>query len=306
MHTARLTSCLALALALAVALPAFAATPINESRPLSPQGHLTVENLKGRIEVRAWDRPEVKIEGSLGRGVERLIVEGDGQRLRVAVKYPTRTGVFRFGSNDRSEPTTLRLMVPLQADLKLAGVSSDILAWGVAPASVRVENVSGDTTIVGAPREIRVESVSGDVDLTLNRAKVTAESVSGDVRISGRLGDEVSVETVSGRVDLQVLDTPVRRLEGASVSGDLQVRTALAPRARVTLESVSGDIGLQLPRGASAEVRAETFSGKLTAPGATIERPRHGPGASMRQRYGSGDADVSIETFSGSASLRID
>ena len=66
-----------LALALSLPLPALAATPINETRPLSPTGEVEIENLKGRIDVRVWDRPEVKIEGSLGDGVERLAIEGD-------------------------------------------------------------------------------------------------------------------------------------------------------------------------------------------------------------------------------------
>ena len=32
---------------------ALAATPINETRPLEARGHLSVDNLKGSIEVRA-------------------------------------------------------------------------------------------------------------------------------------------------------------------------------------------------------------------------------------------------------------
>ena len=32
---------------------ALAATPINETRPLDARGHLAIEKLKGRIDVRA-------------------------------------------------------------------------------------------------------------------------------------------------------------------------------------------------------------------------------------------------------------
>ena len=44
----------------------------------------------------------------------------------------------------------------------------------------------------------------------------------------------------------------------------------------------------------------------LKAPGANIIRPKHGPGASFSNRYGSGDGQVSIETFSGDAVLRLE
>lgn len=297
---------LAAALLLA-STPAPAATPISESRSLDARGRVEIENVKGRIEVRAWDRPEVKIEGSLGKGVERLEIQGDRALLRIKVKYPSRNGVMGFALGDsQSEPTVLRLMVPVRADLDIAAVSADVLAWGVAPARLQIENVSGNTTVAAAPDAAEISSVSGDLDLTLNRANVDVESVSGDVRISGRLGGEIVVETVSGDVDLNVIGTPVEQFEGTSVSGDMRVRTAVAPRARMTLESVSGDIDLRLPRNVSADVRAESFSGSLSAPNATVERPRHGPGANLRQRYGNGDADISIETFSGDAELRFD
>ena len=35
-----------------------AATPIDQTRPLDPTGRIDIENLKGRIQVRAWDRAE--------------------------------------------------------------------------------------------------------------------------------------------------------------------------------------------------------------------------------------------------------
>jgi hypothetical protein len=297
---------IAVSLALAVA-PAFAATPINQTRPLDPRGRVEIENPKGRIEVRAWNRAEVRIEGSLGAGVEKLDIRDDGDALRISVRYPDREGLSRLlGGASRSEPTLLKITVPVRADLDISAVSADVLAWGVSPSTLSIDNVSGSTTVAAAADDVEVNSVSGDVDLTINRANVDVESVSGSIRLSGRMGREVGVESVSGRIDVQVLDTPLERFEGSSVSGDVDVRTALAPRARMSLETVSGDVRLRLPRNVSAEIRGESFSGSLRAPGATIERPEHGPGSSFRQRYGGGDANVSVETFSGDADIAID
>ena len=293
--------------ALAALLPvaASAAGPINETRPLDARGRVEVENVKGSIDVRAWDRNEVRIEGSLGEGAEKLEVEGDGKRLRVKVKHPARGGLG-FVSGARTGPTTLRLMVPLRADLDLSAVSADVTAWGVAPASLKIENVSGRTVVAGAPDDLEVSAVSGDVELTVNRSRVQVESVSGDIRVSGRMGDEVSLESVSGDIDLRTRDVALQRLEGSSVSGDMRLDARLSPRGRVRLESVSGSIALRLPAGTSAEVRAESFTGSLRAPGARVERPERGPGSSLRQRYGTGEAEVSIETFSGDAEVRIE
>lgn len=296
-----------LGVAVVASAPLLAATPINQSRPLDPRGRIEIENLKGRIEVRAWDRPEVKIEGSLGDGVEKLEIVGNRQHLVIRVKYPDRgSGLGFLVGGDRSEPTELRLMVPLEADLDIASVAADIDVSGVAPGELQIDSVSGDVVVAAAPREAEIDSVSGDLTLTLNRANVSVDSVSGDVVLRGRLGAKVDVETVSGRIDVAVRDTAVRELSGATVSGDLRVATALDGNGRIKLESVSGDIDLNLPRDVSASVRGESFSGDLRAADATIIRPKHGPGSTFEHRYGSGSGKVSIETFSGDARLQLD
>ncbi|MEJ7745804.1 MAG: hypothetical protein WKF61_03425 [Luteimonas sp.] len=63
---------------------------------------------------------------------------------------------------------------------------------------------------------------------------------------------------------------------------------------------------LMIKRNVSASVRGESFSGDLRAPDANVIRPKHGPGSNFEHRYGSGSGEVSIETFSGDASLRLD
>lgn len=288
-----------------VAGTALAGAPINQTRPLDANGDIEIENLKGRIEVHAWDRPEVRIQGTLGEGVEKLEIEGDRQRLVIRVKYPNRGG-FGFRSvTDKPEPTDLRVMVPVRANLEIDSVSASVDVTGVASRELSIDSVSGDITVAAAPRRTNLNSVSGDLRLTLNSADVSAESVSGDVRLRGRLDGDVAVQSVSGDIDIAVLESSLRKLSVSTVSGDAQVDTALANKAQVQFESVSGDVSLSVPRSLSANVRGESFSGDLEAPGATIDRPRHGPGASFEHRYGSGAGDISIETFSGDARLRL-
>ena len=286
-----------LALACVAAFPAVAATPIDQTRPLDPRGRVEIDNLKGRVEVRAWDRPEVKISGSLGAGVEKLSVDGDRSALRIEVKYPHRA--------NNTEPTVLVVQVPLQADLEISTVSANIDVHGVAPRELSLESVSGNIVVVGAPRRASVESVSGDVMLTINSGDVEASAVSGDLTLNGRLNGELSVETVSGNLRVDNKGERVRRLSASTVSGDMTLNVALAPDGQISMESVSGDLTLVAPRDLSAQVSGESFSGDLRAPGAKIEREEYGPGSSFHTRYGAGKGEVRIETFSGDATLRL-
>src|SRR3954454_9594534 len=104
------TTSLALALCACLASPLLmAATPIEQTRPLDPRGTVEVDNVKGRMQVRAWNRNEVHISGTLGDVVEKLVIEGDGDRLLVKVQYPHQDGGWHGG---RSGPTDLRLQLP--------------------------------------------------------------------------------------------------------------------------------------------------------------------------------------------------
>ncbi|HEY1139658.1 MAG TPA: DUF4097 family beta strand repeat-containing protein [Lysobacter sp.] len=285
---------------------ALAATPINETRPLDARGHVTIDNLKGSIEVRAWDRREVRIEGSLGQGVEKLEITGDAQHLSVKVKYPKTGGLGFFSGSDKSEPSQLQLMVPLQADLDIDAVSADVDVNGMASGELVIDSVSGDINAVGAPREATIDSVSGDIKLILNSAKVSTENVSGDIELRGRLSGEVHVETVSGDITMSGHESTLRKLSGNTVSGDLTVSTGLASGGRIGLESVSGNLTLRVPSNLSAQVQGKSFSGDLVAPEVEINRPKHGPGASFEHRYGNGDGEITIESFSGDARLQFD
>lgn len=287
-----------LALLVGAALPALAATPINETRPLDARGTVEIENLKGSIQVRTWDRPEVQVRGSLGDGVERLRIEGSGTQLRIKVEYPR--------NSNRTEATTLLVNVPTLASLEIDSVAADVDVAGVAGRSLEIDSVSGSITAVGAPQDAQVDSVSGDQRLNLNSRTVSLDSVSGAVALRGKVSNEISVETVSGQIDIDSRGTSLRRVDSSSVSGDAVINTGLAASGRISAESVSGNIRITVPKGLSARVVGESFSGDLVAPSASIQRAKYGPGSSFEHTYGQGSGQIKLETFSGDAELRLE
>ena len=288
---------LTLALLVGIAAPAWAAKPIDETRSLNPRGTVSIENVKGRIEVKTWDKPQVHIGGSLGDGVERFDIDGSQDRLDIEVKYP---------NNSRgSEPTTLVLQVPTLASLDIDGVAVDIDVTGTAGAELNIDTVSGNVTAAGAPRQADIESVSGDVRVTLNSGEVSVQSVSGNVNLRGRLNGTVEAETVSGELEVDTRGERLRSLTASSVSGNIRIRGALADGGKIGTESVSGNNEIAMPKSLSAKVSGESFSGDLNAPGAHVNRAKYGPGSDFEQRYGSGNGEIRIETFSGTGSLEL-
>lgn len=293
-----LSTTLGLALLASLALPALAATPINETRALDARGSIEISNVKGRIEVRAWDRDEVRIGGSLGDGVERLQIEGDRRHLEVKVRYPR--------NSRNTEPTTLVIDVPRQANVEIDSVAASVEVNGVAGDELDIESVSGAVTAVGAPRKAEVSSVSGSLRLNLNSQSIDAETVSGNITLRGRIAGEIDAETVSGNIDIDTRGEQASRIETSSVSGDAEIRSDLARGGRINAESVSGSIRITAPASLSANVRGESFSGRLRAPDASIDKPKYGPGSSFEHRYRNGDGEIRMETFSGNAELRLE
>lgn len=301
-----LAAAIAFALAFA-ALPALAGTPINQTRPLDATGEVHVENIKGRIVVRTWARPEVRISGTLGKGAEKLQVEGDERSLGIAVKYPNTRGGWNFWgrSDDGAEPTVLEVTIPQRASLEIESVAADVDVQQMAGARLSVSSVSGGVSVTASsPGEAEVHTVSGDSVLKITTPRVQVETVSGDVRLQGGLDGEVSMESVSG--DLELDAKALSKLTVASVSGDASVRAALRPGARVDAETLSGTLALHLPRSTSARVRVETFSGDIESPSGKIHREEHGPGKSLDTRLGDGRGEIELESFSGDVRIILE
>lgn len=297
-------TCLA-ALLLLTSAPALAATPINQVRPLSATGSVSIDNMKGRVVVRTWDRAEVRITGSLGEGVEKLLVEGTADDLRIQVRNPSGGGGwFGWGGNGgQAQASVIEVSMPVGASLDVETVSAGVDITGTAGRTLALETVSGDVVVRGArPAGATVETVSGDADLELQTASIAVDSVSGDIRIRGKVSGAVSIETVSGDAELTV--GRVQQLDISSVSGDSRVTASLAPGGRIGTESVSGGLVLALPADTSARLRVETFSGGISSPVGKVQTEQYGPGKSLDARLGPGAGDIRLESFSGD--VRID
>lgn len=326
------TSTLILAALVAVAVPVEAQQRIDERFPADAAGSVEVANISGSISVTTWDRNEIEVTGTLGRGTERLALERDRRNARIRVVIP---------SNARNvQGTDLRIRVPAGKNVSIRGVSAGVTVDGVQ-GDVDARSTSGNVTVTGAPANVRAGSTSGDVTLSVNtRGQVTASSTSGSVEVSGNAGNGVSAESVSGNVDVTAVTPEVRassvsgsvsvqggaeRISASTVSGRARVADARArytsmesvsgslvyigelPRgAAFDLKSHSGDIELVLPRDARLDLDARTFSGRITSEfgGEARRTSQYGPGRELRYSTGDGGGLVRAQTFSGSVKLR--
>jgi hypothetical protein len=292
---------LAAALALALAAgAASAAQPIDQRRAAAADARVEVSNVRGRVDVRAWDRNEVEVKGSLGEGSKLALT---GSEAHVVVKVESESDSFSWwGGNGPKEDTELTISVPRAAVLDVDTVSADIDVQGIAGArELEVESVSGDQRVRADADRVELASVSGDVDLESTARTLSVETVSGDIEARGISG-RIDAESVSGRIDLEA--PRVDDLSAATVSGDVELRTGAVGTGRIKVESMSGEVDLLLPANVSARIEAESFSGSITSAFGEVEEEEHGPGSSLSTTAGKGDAQITLESFSGDVTLR--
>lgn len=292
---ASLRNLLAATLLLAPIASVFAQSTINQRLPLSSGGRVELGNVAGSVTVRGWDRNEVQLTGTLGDG-QRLDVENSANRVQFKVVYPQ--------NSRNTRGAVLELRVPRSAQLQASTVSASIDVGQVDLRRLQATSVSGSITAEGQAGETDLNTVSGAIRSQLRTPRLDLQTVSGQINVAGSSGGEVSANSVSGAIDLNL--SAVQRLTAETVSGSLGVRSAgLAPGGRINLQTVSGGVSLTLPARTSAQLKANSFSGSIQSDVGTVERPQYGPGRSLETRLGGGDGDISISSHSGSVRVRL-
>lgn len=258
-------------------------------------GNIDVSNISGSVTVSGWSRNEVEVTGTLGRNVEELIFERDGDEVTIKVKVPRRGG--------RGIDSDLHINVPKNSSVDVGTVSADIDVREVT-GEQSLHTVSGDVGTDFAGADIVAESVSGDVEVTGDNAdgEVEASTVSGDVTLF-RVSGKVIAETVSGDVILD--EGSVTRADLGTVNGEILFHGELRDDGKLNVETVNGDVNIELSGKLSAKIEIDTFNGSIrNCFGPKAERTsKYGPGWELEFTHGDGDGRIEISTMNGGVSL---
>ena len=285
-------------MAIALATSAtWAGESVDVTKSASATPAVAIENLAGSVKVTGWNRDEIKVSGVLGDDTDGLDFSGGNDNFDIEVEIPD-----SYGRRHRDLDSDLEIWLPAGSSLDIETVSASIRVSGVN-GRLELESVSGEVTVDGAPTSADVETVSGNIELSGSETLAIAESVSGRIELSGVAG-RVEAATVSGSIRIEASD--IEQGEFEAVSGSVRFTGALSPGARLSAESHSGSVVLNLPADTSARFQVETFSGSINNGfgGGEAERTsRYAPGKRLDFTIGSGDAQVSVESFSGSVTL---
>jgi DUF4097 and DUF4098 domain-containing protein YvlB len=265
---------------------------IDKELPADAKGIVEISNTSGSVDVKGWDRPEVKVHAELDEDVQRLDIDGANGRVTIKVVLPS-------NSSHRNE-ARLHVQVPRGSELHVTTVSADQAIAAVAGVQ-RLSSVSGDVATEIEAADLELKTVSGDVRVKGHGqpARLHVTTVSGDVHMDHAAGD-LDAGTVSGDLGLVLDSAGAVRLR--TTSGDVHFEGKLKQAANLDAATVSGDINVRAPAEGGYAYEASTFSGDITDC-FDVHAVKGTVGQSISGTRGAGGGHVRLKAMSGDVQL---
>ncbi len=241
---------------LAIGALTLAGESIHEKVDASRNGKVEIDNLVGSVHVTGWDRDEVEITGTLGKGVERLDVQESGDRVIIKVVLPR-------GRNHNVEDTELKIRVPRGSSVEVSTVSASIDVTDVDGA-LELSSVSGAVRVQGEPEYMEIDNVSGSITLNARLERGEFNTVSGRIEATLDLtsSSRVEFDSVSGSIKLIIPRGLDADFDISTFSG--LINCDFGPSPEKTSRYTPG-MELSFSTGSGgARISANSFSGEVT------------------------------------------
>jgi DUF4097 and DUF4098 domain-containing protein YvlB len=194
---------------------------------LNPEGRVSLENVTGDVNIKVWQRNEVKVD-VIKRAYSRdrleeaeVKVKASPEVLFLSTKYKSSSNTWNFNDEGRlTNPATVEYTLTV-------------------PSGARLDTIQ---LVNGA---LNIEDVSGDVEASSVNGPLTARNLTGEVKLS----------TVNGTLEAR-FERIAPSMSGTftSVNGQVVLLLQGSADAELTASTVQGelnnDFGLSIERGA--------------------------------------------------------
>jgi len=277
---------------------------------LARDGEVNLTNISGHIEVKTWDRGEVKIDAlkiskasTVAKAKENaaevmIVVEKEGNTLKIKTEYPERKKGWKENSINVS--VNYNLMIPAQASAKISSISGSVDLEAIGGAA-KVKAISGNVTVKKAAKGVDCDAVSGNIIVQDVTGDAYLNAISGKINAEGIKGS-IKATVVSGEIEL-IEVSAADKVDANAVSGTIVYEGKISRDGRYTLNSHSGSVEMIIPSDSGFEFEAKTFSGRIQS---DFEVKISGE-ISKRKISGvvnNGGAVVKLTTFSGNVYLK--
>jgi DUF4097 and DUF4098 domain-containing protein YvlB len=298
-----------------------AAESVNKTLPAEMDGRVSIEHHSGKAVIRTWDKPQVKVTGTLDSRAKGFIFEARGDEIRIEVEMPRN---YQSGSdwlNWDKEEDDLEIYLPADSFVEYENINADLDAKDIR-GGVDLSSVNGQIRVADLQGRIRISTVNGEIQSQNLNGNINLNTVNGDIQDSDSRGDEIVYESVNGdirgdtqvpRVKLETVNADselrlgrVEQLKASNVNGDTSIRLELAENGEVKASSVSGSLQLSFQKEVSARFDIDGHAGGDLRNRLTDDKPgkaKYGPSRWLKFSTRQGSGRVNISTVSGTVVL---
>ena len=275
-------------LVLLVPLTLFSATStsrVERTFETTSNPRISLTNLKGRVSVRGWEKPQVHVVSVTASpqvevDAEQFPASGTVEKLHFT------THILNRQTADKSADYTLE--VPLGAALEVRNPEGSVQIQTLT-GEASVDTVGGTIAVSDVSGHLSVRSIGGDIEIVRPAGRVEANSICGSLRVVNPSSYHIRADTTSGKIFY----------EGDFLAG-----------GEYQLSEYSGDMEIVTPASASFELNATTVRGKVVADPDVALTPKH---SALRTPYkansffgthNTGKATIEAKSFSGVIRIR--
>lgn len=295
----------------------FAGEKIDETLKVNATGLITIESMRGEVEIVGWNEDSMSVVGELDDKATGYTFETEDGFTVFKVNMPKR---MKNRSWNKSQGSELKIKVPVGANIKFESVNGNVSVSGVGGGS-DIHTVNGNVSAEMLKKRIKLETVNGNIDSEALDGKIRLATVNGNVRdkdskgrvtyntVNGRIDSKtaaqrVFVENVNGSIELDLQTT--EELEISTVNGNIDASMNLTDDAQVSVTTVSGSARLALSGNVGGSYRLSSHAGgriKNRLSDDPVKKQKYGPGSSLKFRLGGGDAQVEMTSVSGNLTI---
>lgn len=211
---------------------------------------ISVENVNGRVEANAWDKPYLKVHAlksaTGGRAEETLRlteirVRKLGDEIRIETINPNRHRLFGFlDFGFHNARVDYEISIPARAD-------------------VRLETCNGAVQADGFTGSLACDSVNGPIEIRNLEGPVKATTVNGSLRVFFKSGmKKAHLETVNGSVEVAFSRGSSIRYDLSTVNGRIEGDFQLAVEGKHGPKEARGSFN-----GGAESLQCETINGSI-------------------------------------------
>jgi DUF4097 and DUF4098 domain-containing protein YvlB len=242
---------------------------------------ITVQNATGRIQVRAWDKPEVMVAGERASGSVEVDTEQVGNRIEIA------TRVISENANSDALRTDYEISVPAESELQVRSDSGNVTVDSVH-GDMSFDTVAADLSLQDVEGYLVIKSIGGSTVCTRCSGRLDGTSISGNFQLLQPTMDNVRVQTSSGNI----------LFDGGFMNRGIYV-----------LKNYSGTIEVRFSSSDSFDVRATSLYGNVINQAPVVPdrhnmpAPRNGMAKSLFGSMNDGRAKVELSSFNGTIKI---